>query len=619
MLSINTNLSSFIAQNSLKASSSKLNQAIERMTTGCKINHSKDNAANYSIATNMLTNIGAYQVAEGNVLQGLDMINTASENLTLIEDKLVKLRALATQASNGTYGVQSLEAIKVEAKTHIDEIERLYSTTEYNGIDLLNNYEARPPSSLEYLKSNSEYKNFIEPPCDYTDDDIKAMTKLSSIRSTDSISSGLYSISTMAELIQLSEMTNNGLISGGEFVLANDIDMSLCTNWLGIGTSTNRFVADFNGNGHVIKNLNSNQKGLFAYTKNSEIKNLGIINCNISGTTMVGALIGMAQTTQIENVYSTGVISCTSNYGGGLVGYYENGTITNSYSKSTVEGNTNTGGLIGYSQCNLSKCFFEGDIISNGHTVGGLVGANTTSISDCYSIANIKGSWMLGGLVGLQYVTSSTKNVDNCHFYGNVNGTLNSYSYGALIGGVSITSDEITYGNLNLNNVSANSNQSGIGAAFKSGFTYLTNYDTTAWNEIVKEASLSGVIMNLQVGINNFKSSNIHINTNLNYKSLDELLSLDITDSSALSILDNLLNQVSSKQTEYGAAQNRLESALDEISTQYENLVSSCSTICDVDIAEVSSDYIRQQILQQASATLMSTANQSPSIALQLI
>ena len=63
----------------------------------------------------------------------------------------------------------------------------------------------------------------------------------------------------------------------------------------------------------------------------------------------------------------------------------------------------------------------------------------------------------------------------------------------------------------------------------------------------------------------------------------------------------------------------RLESALDEISTQYENLVSSRSTLRDADIAEVSSHYIQQQILQQASATLMATANQAPAIALQLI
>ena len=76
---------------------------------------------------------------------------------------------------------------------------------------------------------------------------------------------------------------------------------------------------------------------------------------------------------------------------------------------------------------------------------------------------------------------------------------------------------------------------------------------------------------------------------------------------------------LSLKYTEYGTIQNRLTSVLEEISTQYENLVSSRSTLQDADIAEVSSEYIRQQILQQASATLLATANQSPSIALQLI
>ena len=80
-----------------------------------------------------------------------------------------------------------------------------------------------------------------------------------------------------------------------------------------------------------------------------------------------------------------------------------------------------------------------------------------------------------------------------------------------------------------------------------------------------------------------------------------------------------MLSIVNAKQTEFGAVQNRLESALDEISIHYENLVSSRSTLRDADIAEVSSEYIREQILQQASATLLATANQTPAIALQLL
>ncbi len=80
-----------------------------------------------------------------------------------------------------------------------------------------------------------------------------------------------------------------------------------------------------------------------------------------------------------------------------------------------------------------------------------------------------------------------------------------------------------------------------------------------------------------------------------------------------------MIRTVSAKQTEFGSTQNRLESALEEISVQYENLLSSRSTLRDADIAEESSAYIRNQILQQASATLLATANQTPSIALQLL
>ena len=68
MISINTNLSSLIAQTSLKSSTQLLNQAVERLTTGYKINHAKDNAANYAISTNMTTEMNSLMVAEDNAL-----------------------------------------------------------------------------------------------------------------------------------------------------------------------------------------------------------------------------------------------------------------------------------------------------------------------------------------------------------------------------------------------------------------------------------------------------------------------------------------------------------------------------------------------------------------------
>ena len=79
------------------------------------------------------------------------------------------------------------------------------------------------------------------------------------------------------------------------------------------------------------------------------------------------------------------------------------------------------------------------------------------------------------------------------------------------------------------------------------------------------------------------------------------------------------LQKINTRQTEFGAAYNRLESALETIGVNIENLTSTQSTIRDADIAEESSVYIRNQILQQAATTLMATANQTPAIALQLL
>jgi flagellin len=97
---------------------------------------------------------------------------------------------------------------------------------------------------------------------------------------------------------------------------------------------------------------------------------------------------------------------------------------------------------------------------------------------------------------------------------------------------------------------------------------------------------------------------------------------LSLTDTSAremLTYLDAGINKISERVTKIGAAQNRVESAMSAIDVQAQNLTSSLSTLRDTDIASESSNYIQKQILQQASATLLSTANQLPSIALNLV
>lgn len=136
-LTINTNMSSLIVQKNLSSATTSLNNAIERMTTGYKINHAKDNAAGFSIANNWKTKLSSLDIALENASMGADMLKTAEENYSLITGHLQRVRDLTEQAANGTYGSDSLKAIASEMTARLNEIDRIAANAEFNGISLM--------------------------------------------------------------------------------------------------------------------------------------------------------------------------------------------------------------------------------------------------------------------------------------------------------------------------------------------------------------------------------------------------------------------------------------------------------------------------------------------------
>lgn len=834
-LKINTNLSSLTVQSNLKNSTASLNKAIERMTSGFKINNAKDNAANYSIATSLTTKINAYSVAEDNASTGLDLLETASSSLNLISDKLARLRALQIQTSNDTYGDNSLEAINKEANSIVSEIGRLYNTTEYNGIKLFGDTNG---SFIEKVNRR----------------DTSGMTKLAAVSETQALAKGTYSISSAEELAKLAEMQNKGLITdGSEFVLGGNIDLSDYSSgkgWTAIGTDSHDFASSFDGNGYKISNLKisgtQNVQGLFANLKNGSIQNVSLENVDVSGHSNVGALVGVADGGSINNCNASGSVTGTGSQVGGLIGIYmSSANLQNCYTNVDIEGDGAVGGLVGITDSNstIKKCFATGNVTGSSDQVGGLVGTtyDSTNIENCYATGNVSGIGNVGGLVGSgrniadsyatgkvtgtnanvgglagkayeitssyakgdvinsgsytgglvgnvnnnsnitdchatgnvtvtgsnqyvggivgntagnltncyatgditatasQYVgglagysmnsnstlancyakgnvsgrdevggligqcygmitdshaygdvigasgniggltgtvysriqnssangnvkstgstgnvgglvgSSSNTGVSNCYATGDVSGgeyagglvgvsttTINkSYSLGkvsgannkgGLVGGGSISSNDITDGYYN----QAKNGTSGLGTATSTSTIdgliangTLKKYDTkNPTRDVDKTFDMSSDAnksIDLQVGIDGTENSRITVNTGLTLAGLENLRQIGATNKSYLQNIDTLLTAVTSKQTEFGAIQNRLESALEAISVSYDNLVSSRSTIRDADIATESSAYIRSQILQQASATLLATANQAPSVALQLI
>ncbi len=136
-LTINTNISSIIAQRSLNNATNSMNTSLERMSTGYKINHAKDNAAGYSIANSWETKLGSLDVAADNAATGLDLLTTAEETYSLLTSHLQRVRDLTVQAANGTYGSQSLKAIQSEIVARLQEVNRLSANSEFNGIKLM--------------------------------------------------------------------------------------------------------------------------------------------------------------------------------------------------------------------------------------------------------------------------------------------------------------------------------------------------------------------------------------------------------------------------------------------------------------------------------------------------
>jgi flagellin len=136
-LTINTNISSLIAQKNLNSATDALNESIQRMSTGYKINSASDDAAGYSIAKSWSVKISSLDIASQNASMGSDLLTTAEENCSLIETHLQRIRDLTEQAANGTYGDSSRTAIESEISSRLTEIARIQSNAEYNGIKLM--------------------------------------------------------------------------------------------------------------------------------------------------------------------------------------------------------------------------------------------------------------------------------------------------------------------------------------------------------------------------------------------------------------------------------------------------------------------------------------------------
>ncbi|HCW7015600.1 TPA: flagellin FliC [Citrobacter farmeri] len=134
---INTNSLSLLTQNNLNKSQSSLSSAIERLSSGLRINSAKDDAAGQAIANRFTSNIKGLTQASRNANDGISVAQTTEGALSEINNNLQRIRELSVQATNGTNSDSDLNSIQDEITQRLNEIDRVSGQTQFNGVKVL--------------------------------------------------------------------------------------------------------------------------------------------------------------------------------------------------------------------------------------------------------------------------------------------------------------------------------------------------------------------------------------------------------------------------------------------------------------------------------------------------
>src|SRR5919206_116291 len=137
-LRINTNVEAFNAHRQLVGTSAKLSKAMERLSSGQRINRAADDAAGLAISEKLRAQIGGVAQAQRNVQDAVSLVQTAEGALTEVHSMLQRIRELAVQYKNGSLSNADRTAIQSEVYQLASEIERIGASAEFNGIKLLN-------------------------------------------------------------------------------------------------------------------------------------------------------------------------------------------------------------------------------------------------------------------------------------------------------------------------------------------------------------------------------------------------------------------------------------------------------------------------------------------------
>lgn len=568
-LSVNTNITSLGVQKNLNKASDALNQSMNRLSSGLKINSAKDDAAGMQIANRLNNQVKGLNVAIANANNGVSIAQTAEGAMQESTNTLQRLRELALQAANGDKSDADRVSLQQEFTAKVGELNRIASTTTFGGRNL-----------LDGSFSNVAFQ-------------IGA-------NANETISFGMTDISSTALKGNYSEASVNGTAPKGLAATATGSVLTDKANVTGTAAAGALLATDaININGtEILLGGAAAAAGVPAAT--AAVKAINDQSA-ITGVTASADATGIVSLSSSKDIVLAAGSAGTNTDGLGALGLTA-GTTATSSDLSAAGSITVNGTAVGWA---------KGDTMASVLTKlenaagGAASGASATFIDGRVKLtsgdgADIKlANTSSGSLsqLGLSAGTTQAKLTADTSI--DVNGVEVKFKQGdtidAIVGSINSASTGVT----------ASKNADGT-------LNLFADKDIT-----IKDGSAGTGLAAL--GLTTIASNGTKKATTMETSVSDLSILTAASSQQAIQALDGALQQIDSQRSQLGAVQNRFASTVANLQSISQNSSAAKGRVEDADFASEAAELTKQQTLQQASTAILSQANQLPSAVLKLL
>ncbi|MDY4376962.1 flagellin [Pectobacterium brasiliense] len=633
MAGINTNLPSLSAQKNSSKSSSSLSSAIERLSSGYRINGAKDDAAGQAIANRLTANILGLNQATRNSSDGISMLRTAEGVLDEINNRLQRVRELTVQGLSDTYAGDTGDSIQAEINLNLKEIDRLNLWASFNGIPLLNGSGGTKALQVGAYDHETMDVDFGPPGFSVQEMGLLDMT----VQGTPGKVTSVSSLSGVSSQINLDDTTHTTVA-----YIPPDNNPNL------VRSSRGSNLVQLEGAGGRLMNV-SISASHDTDTRLNDVR-LGVS----SGVVVNTASESISSTRYLDSngnalfLNQAGVVSSGGKY---WIQHQTNNGMYYYEAEVTVHGDQNKITAQAKSTTRIAK-----DDMTSGISDVLRYAPSVSKASADYSLAldasdETNNANMALVRLGSEYYVEEQISVGQYAYYRadvtiKTGGTKNSITVTSdrsqvisvsdqpYVSGSSVAHLDPENNNVQVNYVDlAGRLYSDVMRADEDG-SYVFHLDEFAGGE---DAYKTAKVVRNQNGQYMLQTVNgaaevvlyypLSYSVSTDVENNQTILSLREADVAQrlrnppdpLAVIDQAIARVDAKRGEFGALENRLQSVVQNNTQTSMNLTASRSRIEDVDFAKEVAVMTKQQILQQASISVLAQANQIPQTVLALL